>query len=127
MYLSTLIRRRGVSSFGIKVSRPGYDVKTASDPNLIFSSEFNTLKEYRVLKLTGLGGGDISEAAHGLSYPPTFIPFRQYGGSGGDWQIHATSYFGPATNFWVDDTKVYAMLSADEIAYVMLFIDPLNE
>ena len=116
-----------MSEWGIKISRHGYNAKTAIDRNLIFSSDFNTLKEYRMLKLTGLGGGDISNANHGLLYPPTFVYFRQYVGSGGDWQVYATSYFGPATHFWVDDTKVYAMLGSGEIAYVMLFIDPLNE
>lgn len=111
----------------MKISRPGYNVQTASDANLSFSSEFNTLKEYRMLKITGVAAPNAANASHGLDYPSTFIAFRQLTDGDGKWMVDQTSYYSPLCNFWIDDTNVYAQLGEGEEAYVMLFIDPLNE
>jgi hypothetical protein len=113
-----------MADYGIKVSRPGYDVTIAGDTDLSFSSGFKTLKEYKVLKLEGDAPNEVS-GAHGLSYAPTFIYFREYTDGDGKWMPYTTSYFAPNSEVWVDDTNVYCMASQD--IYVVLFIDPLNE
>jgi hypothetical protein len=105
--------------YGIKVARPGYSVTnpSLSDANTVFSSEFNTFKIYAVVYFSGAGS-----EAHGLTYPPTFDFIREYAagkwvfGNGGYWDN-----YGPIVS--VDDTNVYSTAKA----YVILYIDPLNE
>jgi len=61
-----------MANYGIKISKAGYDVKTASDINLIMSSKFNMLKTKMA--------GTFSEAgtlAHGLGYVPIFFIFAK--------------------------------------------------
>lgn len=106
-----------MSNYGIKISRPGYNVETADDKDLVFSSAFNTFKIYRTMKFAEAGS-----AQHGLTYPPTFLfltPFDGY-----KWRQGNGHYY----NNWnsmveVDDTHVYS----EGKAYVILFIDPLDE
>ena len=53
--------------YGLKISKPGVDVGTATDIDLIFSSEIDSMKT----SSTGtVGVGTIS---HGLSYTPAFF------------------------------------------------------
>jgi len=73
--------------YGKKASQPGYDVKTATDKNLIFSTKFNSLK------ISSEGATTLSvphsttatkTIAHGLSYAPShyvFVKELTYGGS----------------------------------------------
>lgn len=61
------------SSFGIKVSRPGFDVKTAAPNELAFSSA------YKTLKVSSSGSGTLTQASrtatipHNLGYIPIFM------------------------------------------------------
>jgi len=61
--------------YGIKISKEGYDVKTASVENLIMTSASNLLKA----KLIGTYEG-VGTIAHGLSYVPIYIS-RTKGGT----------------------------------------------
>jgi hypothetical protein len=54
-------------TIGMKISKPGYDVKTCTDDQLIMSSEF---KMYSVA-LQGVSTGTI--ISHGLGYTPAFM------------------------------------------------------
>lgn len=93
-----------MSKYGIKISRPGYDVRNASDVNLVYSSEFFTPKIVR---------SDMFQAgntAHGLGYTPCFMhPL-----------ILADGLFDVVS---VDDTNVSVFW--DEIQ-VVLFSDPFS-
>jgi len=73
-----------MTTFGIKVSKPGYDATTAAKENLVFSSEYDTLK----LFYSGSGsvsvpnnpdpwipGGVTVEITHNLGYKPVFFCF----------------------------------------------------
>jgi hypothetical protein len=71
--------------FGIKVSKPGYDVKTCDDKDLVFSSQWN------VFKIKARGSLTVTvppmtiqeaEATHNLGYSPAFLAFYGYAGSG---------------------------------------------
>ena len=57
-----------MANWGVKISKPGVDVKTADDEDLVMSSSFNTLKIAYV---------DAPEASgtysHGLGYSPAFL------------------------------------------------------
>jgi hypothetical protein len=98
-----------MSDYGIKMSKPGVDVKTADDVDLSWSSDFKTFKIFRVVKLEA--GQNTN---HGLNYAPSFLAL-----SPGDFWYD----FCPVS---VDNTKVYSNLSGKDV-YIILFIDPLNE
>ncbi len=100
------------------MSKPGVDVETASDANLSWSSDFKTLKSFRVVRFTS--AGNIS---HGLDYPPTFIALIKEGTT---WGSASFGYQELGYSFVsVDSTKVYSSTSYE--VYVILFVDPLNE
>lgn len=64
-----------MGDFGIKVSQDGYDVKTASEINLLLKSDFNLLK----VKTSGIINMSSSvtwyAVYHGLGYVPHFLAF----------------------------------------------------
>lgn len=67
----------------LKISKPGFDVLTCADEDLVFSSEWDSLKASEIdtvtLTLTtGLTSGETA-VAHGLSYTPAFFCLVQLG------------------------------------------------
>lgn len=68
----------------IKIAKPGYNVLTETNPdNLIFSSDYNTLKYYLsgsiTVNWTDDGNLYTQTVAHNLGYIPFFIAFIQDG------------------------------------------------
>jgi hypothetical protein len=57
-----------MADWGMKISKPGYDVKTCTDDQLVFSSKLNTFKIAYSASPTSSG-----TYSHGLSYAPAFI------------------------------------------------------
>jgi len=64
-----------MTDYGIKVSRPGYDVKTATPEQLAFSSKYSTFKIHARDSGTvnSASGGGLATIAHGLGYTPAFL------------------------------------------------------
>lgn len=60
--------------YGIKISRPGFSARTASDVNLVYSSDFKTPKIIRVAEFPN------GSTAHGLGYTPAFITYANFAG-----------------------------------------------
>lgn len=116
-----------MESYGIKISKPGVSVHSAQDSELVFSSEFNTPKLAKVVTLTATGGGAIDEIEHGLGYAPMFLSFEEIAGYDDQWFYHATSYYAPSANVWVDDEKVYYLGGAGDTTFVYLFVENLND
>ncbi len=112
-----------MSDYGIKMSKPGVDVKTASDKDLSWSSDFKTFKVYKTVKITSVG-----TTAHGLNYAPAFIAFRQEDTPvTGAWVCMQRGYqLGGRGAIQVDDTNIHCYDDTDDL-YVILFIDPLDE
>ena len=54
--------------YGLKISKPGVDVGTAADTDLVFFSDYDSMKT----KATGTFGNN-GTVAHGLSYTPIFF------------------------------------------------------
>lgn len=78
--------------YGLKVSQPGVDVKTARDDQLVFSSKFQTLHIFQqgAGSVTDSGGRTVT-IAHNLGYPPKFL-------------VHTTldqSTFGNSSEFFI--------------------------
>lgn len=65
--------------FGIKISKPGVDVKFATDKQLVFSSKFDTfrVKSSGVGSFTANGTTQTATIAHGLAYVPAFMVFSE--------------------------------------------------
>lgn len=76
-----------MADYGLKIAKAGYDVTTATDNNLVFSSKFNTLKAFATGTITipvnSVDVIDYGEINHGLSYAPSFICFND--GNDGYW------------------------------------------
>jgi len=56
--------------WGMKISKEGFDVKTCTDDQLVFTSKLQTLKT----KTTGtINASGVQTVAHGLAYKPIFL------------------------------------------------------
>ena len=111
-----------MSNFGIKISQSGHDVKTAAKENLVFSSQYDTLK----IAKSGSGtilvahdayiftpGKETVEVAHGLGYEPAFFVFVNNPAWADSARLapYAWRSIGSPTltqpNYAVDTTKLY--------------------
>lgn len=61
-------------TWGIKISKPGYDVKTCTDDQLVMSSEFNAIKV--AYSAAPIASGTYT---HGLGYAPAFFVSGSFG------------------------------------------------
>ncbi len=119
-----------MSDYGIKMSKPNVDVKTAADKDLSWSSEFKTLKLYKVIEFTSTGSEE-----HGLDYAPTFLALMRVDG------VYVPTSLGYQELGYsfasVDEEKAYATNPEDlqflpypvnwDKMYIILYIDPLDE
>ncbi len=110
-----------MGNHGFKVSQPGYDVKTATPSQLVFSSKYQTLK----VQQQGSGsithsGGRTATIAHNLGYVPMFLVHSTIDpllgstfGSAADYFISPFRYPIGACHVdrdviaWVDSTNLY--------------------
>ena len=73
--------------YGFKISKAGFDVKTATGKDLIMSSEYETLQINQVS--TGshnFSGGNLT-ISHGLGYPPQFYFYVRDLRGDGRWEM----------------------------------------
>jgi hypothetical protein len=65
--------------YGIKVSKPGYDVRTTGDQNLSYSSQYSNLKIYQMIEKTLTVSSSLTPTSttvnNPLSYSPIYFPF----------------------------------------------------
>lgn len=92
-------------TYGIKVSKAGFDVKTCGDKDLVMSSQFNMLKT----KATGTIG-TLSSIAHGLSYVPIFLSMKQ-----GDGAVLGTTVVG------ADSTNLVNLDASNSYKYYIFY------
>ena len=95
-----------MADFGIKISEEGYDVKTATDKQLILTSELNALK----VKIADKSSGSDT-VAHGLSYIPIFFYMCELDTSS-KYGIMGQNYYGNfsysnSTNLYVGGVTKY--------------------
>jgi len=88
--------------YGLKVTKPGQDVQSVADKDVVFSTKFSTLKIYLsgTVTLTTDGSGNGSATVtHNLGFAPAFYVFRK--GTAQYTFLDASSYadsFVPQTN-----------------------------
>lgn len=102
-----------MAEYGLKISQEGFDVKNATDQQLVFSTDFNTYKIAKVVTLstplTGLGGDVVTvSTAHNLGYPPAFTGVGYGNVSTGIRVIPNNGFDTVFIDAWVDSTNVYA-------------------
>lgn len=89
-----------MSTYGIKMSKPGYDVKTTADKNLIFISTENTKKDYISGYASYTESSQVTRTIynHGLGYVPSIKIY--YDNDDGVWHdaLNATGgiFVGPS-------------------------------
>jgi len=109
------------NDFGMKISKQGFDVKTASNSNLIMSSAYNMLK----IIATGTGVitapavGDVSyvDVTHGLGIRPVVIAFGYPPAGGQFWgPDYSTSFpvvfYGLTAGLYVYDSFMQVQVSS---------------
>lgn len=95
--------------YGIKIAKPGFNVRTADPKDLILSSEFNSIKikEVKQTQFTKTGApGETFEIAHTLGYTPGYIAFVRIGtrwwGDIGEDPVSGMKWIS-----WIDNGKFY--------------------
>ena len=70
----------------MKVSKPGFDVKTCDDDDLVFSSKFDTLRVFATGtgSFTANGSTQTHELTHNLGYEPAFFVYSEVHASAGN-------------------------------------------
>jgi hypothetical protein len=105
-----------VSDYILKIAKEGYNVKTAEDKDLIYSSEMATPKiaVNDVYTATSTAMVNIS---HGLGYLPTYLLFDGYGD--GEWSTSVLNY---DLDEYVDNSKVRVwMVNGHQLRYFFLY------
>ena len=116
-----------MADYGFKVSQPGYDVKTATPDQLVFSSKYQTLK------ISSQGSGAIKDStgrtitiAHNLGYIPIFlVHIAPYGSP--DYYIspHIPYVYNANKDVtaWADTTNLY-IKAGDDYGIVKYYSEP---
>lgn len=104
------------SDFGVKVSEPGFNVETAADQNLYFSSSWPTLKIDDALSdtMTLQGSPSLDIITHNLNYPPFTMVWS-----------HANGFYPYYINS-INSTTVSINGTAGDVIRYYIFRNPLN-
>lgn len=107
--------------YGNKITKPGKDITAALDNEVVYSSEFNTLKIAKIIHFSASGSDQMQ--AHGLGYTPIMWYLIE---SGSFWRIGPTGLlYGFPSLVSVDATNVYYHYSTE--GYAILFADKMDE
>lgn len=109
-----------MNNYGIKISKPGYDIDNASIANQIFNSQKNCIKLSQITgtvsSTLGYYESEIHEIVHGFNFTPGFLVWFEIDNNG-KWFFMYTGkqagiYAGTITAVpYSDDTKLYIELS----------------
>jgi len=114
-----------MGNYGMKISQPGYDVKTCSPDKLVFSSKYKTLRVHTQGsgQITHSGGRTVT-IPHNLGYVPYFLVHAigdvSYWGTPGDYFIYpiipiitGACYINRDLYAYADDTNLYIKINDD--------------
>jgi hypothetical protein len=122
-----------MADVGIKISKDGYDIKTATILQQSFNSEKNCLKIAAEGSSSYTGTGGSITIAHGLSYIPAWLVWYEVDNSGKWFPQYVTEDVSGKqvlVNPYTDSTNFVANITMDSSAtvlvYYVLFIDPIS-
>ena len=96
--------------YGVKVSKAGQDVKTATGKNLVFSSAHNTPKvkmEGRTSTTVDNEDTNTVEITHNLGYKPSFLLYWRDTGEDKTWFAMRVRSGYPKVESYVTTSKLY--------------------
>lgn len=106
-------------TWGIKISKPGKNVKTCTNEELVMSSEFSTLKIAHAAAPTSNGAYN-----HNLGYAPAFfVSAKLYSGENFKWGFLGQEQSNAYEYTYVADSTQF--LFAGECRYFLIFQDTL--
>lgn len=121
------------NDYGIRISKDGFDVKTANILQQTFNSEKNCLKISAEGTSSYTGTGGSITIAHGLGYIPAWLLWFEVDGSGkwfGQYMNEHLSGKGVNVIPYTDGTNLVAEInmasSATVKIYYVLFVDPVQ-
>ncbi len=107
------------SDYGVRVSEPGVDVRSATEKQLYFTSRKKELRVNQELETT------LTQFAHGLSYAPCVLGY--YTDTEGRHIInYGWNVFQAGAAILSDATNVYISYENASPSYCYVFIDPLT-
>lgn len=114
------------TNYGVKISKEGYNVLTATEQQLAFSSSFPVLRAtlYGLISISG-----VTEVTHSLGYRPAFEVWAK--GSTYRFKLPRISLGSDPVGggiygwCWADTTKLYISTTATEV-YYYIFVDPIT-
>lgn len=84
-----------MADWGLKISKPGYDVKTCTKDQLVFDSELNTMKV--AYSAAPVANGTYT---HGLGYIPAFMVAGEGYFLGQEFSAFEVTYASTSTIFY---------------------------
>lgn len=102
--------------YGIKISKEGYDVNTATKDNLVMTSEANQFKIHMQGSITFTSNNQTSTVTHNLSYTPSYMAFVK--DSGGSYY-----YFRQGGQDYVDSTYLSFTANNGQVISYIIFKD----
>lgn len=119
-----------ITNYGFKISKPGVDVKTATEDQLLLTTR---KKELKIIKegATDCVGGIEKTVAHGVAYSPAVVAWVESGGYrlklNRDFLGAVDPITGGAQGYiGTDSTNLIISISASKNVYYYIFIDPLT-
>jgi len=116
-----------MSNYGIKVSNPGYDVKTCDEVDLSLKSSI-TLQKVKLMGATTVARNTNGSIAHGLAYVPQFLVYGEDPDNASNMNIGNASAVYSKLKAWADSTYVYWRITAGSGGpydiYYYIFYDP---
>jgi len=105
-----------MANYGIKISKDGYNVGTASLENLVLSSKANQFKIHLQGSLTFTSDNQTKTVSHNLSYTPSYIAFiKDSANSYYNFEFGGQSY--------IDDSVLSFLADTDDIISYLIFKD----
>jgi hypothetical protein len=114
-------------AYGMKISKPGIDVKTATETQLHYTSDKNYLRVLSEAQITTTAGVEYL-IAHGLSYIPEAMAFVRADGKSFELPRLFAGVIDPITGgkqgfIAVDSTYVRITTTANATVYYYIFLD----
>ena len=117
-----------VENYGIRISKPGTNVLTASDSDLYFTTRKKQLKVLSQGYLTSTTNNEVFTIAHNLGYVPLVMVYLKASSTGDDWERlpipnHISFDYGV---FYTNTTNlvINSAVSGEEF-YYYIFLDPI--